>query len=73
MIVKKSHYGLKSSGAAFHSHLTQTLIDTGYTSTHGDLDVWIRPTTKKDGFEYYEIMLVYIDDITVYLMILVPP
>jgi hypothetical protein len=30
-----------------------------------DPDVWYRPATKPDGFEYYEYILVYVDDILV--------
>jgi hypothetical protein len=35
----------------------------GYKPTHADPDVWIRPATKPDGEEYYEYVLVYVDDI----------
>jgi hypothetical protein len=28
-------------------------------------DVWIRAAVKPDGFEYYEMLLVYVDDISV--------
>jgi hypothetical protein len=41
------------------------LIDLGYTSTNVDPDVWIRAQVKPDGFEYYEMVLVYVDDIMV--------
>ena len=63
MVVKKALYGLKSSGAAFRAHLAETLHDLGYLPTKGDPDVWIRPAIKPDGFEYYELILVYVDDI----------
>jgi hypothetical protein len=63
MLVKKALYGLKSSGAAFRAHLAETLYDLGYTSTKADPDVWIRPATKPDGFKYYEMLLVYVDDV----------
>ena len=43
--------------------LAQSLTDIGYTSTRADPDVWIRPAFKPDGFEYYEMVLVYVDDI----------
>ena len=43
--------------------LAQTLMDLGYKSTKADPDVWIRPQTKPNGFEYYEMILVYVDDI----------
>jgi hypothetical protein len=31
--------------------------------TKGDPDVWIRPAVKGDGYEYYEMVLVYVNDI----------
>jgi Reverse transcriptase (RNA-dependent DNA polymerase) len=62
-IVRKALYGLKSAGAAFRSLLADTLMDTGYRPTKADPDVWLRPAVKPDGFEYYEIVLCYVDDI----------
>jgi hypothetical protein len=63
MIIKKALYGLKSSGAAFRAHLAETLYDLNYKPSKGDPDVWIRAATKPNGFEYYEMTLVYVDDI----------
>jgi hypothetical protein len=65
MIIKKALYGLKSSGAAWRALFATTLADQGYKSTKADPDVWIRPQVKPDGFEYYEMVLVYVDDIMV--------
>ena len=62
-IVKKALYGLKSAGAAFRSLLADTLVDMGYRPTKADPDVWIRPAVKANGFEYYEMVLCYVDDI----------
>ena len=63
MIIRKALYGLKSSGAAFRAHLAESLYDLNYTPTKADPDVWIRPAVKANGFEYYEMVLVYVDDI----------
>jgi hypothetical protein len=63
MIVKKALYGLKSSGAAFCAHLAETLNNLNYKSTKANPDVWIRPGVKPDGFKYYEMLLVYVDDV----------
>ena len=63
MLVKKALYGLKSSGAAFRAHLAETLYDLNYKPTKADPDVWIRPAVKPDGFEYYEMLLIYVDDV----------
>lgn len=63
MIVKRALYGLKSSGAAFHSYLAEILYDLGYKPSKGDPDVWLRPAVKPDGHQYYEYLLTYVDDI----------
>ena len=63
MLIRKALYGLKSSGAAFRAHLAETLYDIGFVPTRADPDVWRRPATKEDGFEYYEYVLCYVDDI----------
>ncbi len=63
MIVKKALYGLKSSGAAFRAFLAETLDAMGYKPSYADPDVWIRPAVKADGFEYYEYILCYVDDV----------
>jgi hypothetical protein len=43
--------------------LAQSLGDMGYQSTRADPDVWIRAAFKPDGFEYYEMVLVCVDEI----------
>jgi hypothetical protein len=53
MIIKKTLYGLKSSGAAFRAHLVETLDAMGYKPSYADPDVWLRPAVKPDGFKYY--------------------
>ena len=63
MIVVRALYGLKSSGAAFRALLAETLYDIGYNPSKADPDVWIRPSVKPDGFEYYKMILCYVDDV----------
>jgi hypothetical protein len=63
MIVRKALYGLRTIGAAFRAHLAETLYDLSYAPTRADPDVWIRPAVKPDGFKYYKMVLVYVDDI----------
>jgi hypothetical protein len=62
-LVRKALYGLKSAGAAFHSLFADTLIDIGYKPSKADPDVWLRPAVKSNGFEYYELVRCYVDDI----------
>jgi hypothetical protein len=63
MLIVCALYGLKSSGASWRAMLAQSLTKIGYESTRADPDVWIRAAFKPDGSEYYEMVLVYVDDI----------
>jgi len=65
VIVVRAMYGLKSSGAAWHAKLSETLRGMDFKPSYADPDVWYRPATKSCGFEYYEYILVYVDDILV--------
>jgi hypothetical protein len=65
MIVRMALYGLKSSGAAFRSKLAGVLHDLGYRPSYADPDVWLKAAVKPCGFEYYEIVLCYVDDVMV--------
>ena len=61
LVLTRALYGLKSSGAAWRADLAATLRDLNFTSTQADPDVWIRGATT-----YYEMVLVYVDDILVF-------
>ena len=63
MIVVRTLYGLESIGAPFRALLGETLYDIVYTPSKADPDVWLRPAVKPDGFEYYEMILCYVDDV----------
>ena len=58
-------YGLKSAGATWRTSFAQALAQLEFRSTHGDPDAYIKPQTKPDGTRYYEMLLVYVDDILV--------
>lgn len=62
-VLVRALYGLKSAGASWRTTLANVLRDLGYESTKADPDVWIRPAMRDDGFEYYEMLFVYVDDI----------
>ena len=34
----------------------------GFTSCQADPDIWMRPAQKDDGSEYWEYVLLYVDD-----------
>ena len=63
MLIPKALYRSKSSGAAFRTHLAETLYDIKFVSTRADQDVWRWQAVKEDGIEYYEYVLCYEDDI----------
>ena len=63
MLVVRALYGLKSSGAAFRAFLAETLDSIGYRPSYTDPDVWMRPAIKPDGFNYWEYVLCYVDNI----------
>ena len=62
-LITRAAYGLKSAGADFRNHLRDCMKHLGYTSCLADPDVWMRPATRGDGLEYYEFILLYVDDI----------
>ena len=62
MMVRKSLYGLKSSGAAFRAFLAETLNAMGYWPSYANPDLWLRPAVNPDGFKYYEYILCYVDN-----------
>jgi hypothetical protein len=63
MIVRMALYGLESSGGAYRSKLAGVLHDMSYRPSLADPDVWLRAATKPCGFEYYEMVLCYVDDV----------
>jgi hypothetical protein len=65
VIIVRALYGLKSSGAAWQAKFSETLHGLNFKPTIADPDIWYRPACKLNGFEYYEYILVYVDDILV--------
>ena len=66
VVIVRALYGLRTSGAAFHAHLAESLGSLGFTPcTKADPDVWRKADIKPDGTEYYSYLLVYVDDILV--------
>jgi hypothetical protein len=58
-IIKKSLYGLKSSGARWHAHFETTLHTLGFVPTRFDHDVWIKMRADNSGYDYIS---TYVDD-----------
>ena len=58
MIIDKGLYGLKSSSARFHEHLSARLRKMGFKPSKADFDLWLRPMG-----DHYEYVATYVDDI----------
>jgi hypothetical protein len=43
--------------------LSESITALGYTPSEADRNVWIKPGVKPDGFRYYQMILIYVDDI----------
>jgi hypothetical protein len=58
-IIKKSLYGLKSSGAQWHAHFAKTLHTMGFQPTRFDNDAWLKKRKDNSGYDYIS---TYVDD-----------
>ena len=58
MIIDKGLYGMQSSGARFHEHLSIRLRGMGYTPSKADPELWMKPV--KDRYEY---ITRFVDDV----------
>jgi hypothetical protein len=50
LIIDKSFYGLKTSAARFHEHLSQSLLRLGFKKTKHDPDLWM--VNKSSHYDY---------------------
>jgi hypothetical protein len=62
-VVVRALYGLKSAGASWRSAFAEALRDLDFVLSVADPDVWICVATHEDGYEYYKMLLVYVDDV----------
>ena len=58
LIIVKSLYGLKTSGARWHEALSATLRQHKFLPSKADPDIWMRKNKKS-----YEYIVVYVDDL----------
>ena len=61
-IIARALYGMKSSGRDFRNHLRDCMEHLGYTSCLADPDLWLRRAKMDSGEDYYEYVLLYVDD-----------
>ncbi|MGH7974543.1 MAG: reverse transcriptase domain-containing protein, partial [bacterium] len=60
MIFVKALYGLKTSAARWHEHMSDTLRDMGFTQSKADTNLWYRVFGNT-----YDYVAVYVDDLLV--------
>src|SRR6476620_3695600 len=58
LVIYKALYGLRTSGARWHEHFSDTLRDIGFSPSFADPDVWM-----KDCGTHYEYIGVFVDDL----------
>ena len=63
MVIRKALYGLVSSAARFHDHLTDTFRSMGFTPTRFDQDVWMRKFSDDKSYEY---ICTHVDDFCIF-------
>jgi hypothetical protein len=61
LIIDKSLYGLKTSAARFHEHLSQSLLRLGFKKNKHYPDLWM-----VDKSSHYEYLATYVDDILIW-------
>jgi Reverse transcriptase (RNA-dependent DNA polymerase) len=63
MVLCRALYSLKSVGASWRAMFSGSIKDLGFNSTMIDPDVYIRKNFRNDSTPYYEMILVYVDDV----------
>jgi hypothetical protein len=65
MIITRALYGLRTSGASWRQMLSDTLTsrEFGYIQSRGDPDVYLKRRSRPQAGDYYEMILVFVDDI----------
>ena len=62
-LIRRALYGGKSAGRDFRNHLRTFMDETlKFKPCPSDPDVWIRPAKRSNGEDYYEYVLLYVDD-----------
>jgi hypothetical protein len=65
MVITRALYGLRTSGASWRQTLADTLLspEFGYFQSRVDPDVYMKRRSKPNAGDYYEMILVFVDDI----------
>jgi len=61
-LIRRALYGGKLAGKDFWTHLRRCMKVLGFTSYQADSDIWMREAVKPDGSQYWEYILLYVND-----------
>ena len=61
-LIKRALYGMKSACRDFRNHLRDCMSHLEFEPCQADPDLWMRIARDNSGREYYEYMLLYVDD-----------
>ena len=61
--VVRALYGLKSSGAYWRAMFTEILSEMNFVPSQADPNVYRRRARNPNGEEYFELLLVYVEDV----------
>ena len=61
-LIRRALYGGKIAGCDFWIHLRSCMNFLGFKSIQGDPEVWMREAVKADGTQYWEYVLLYVDN-----------
>ncbi len=64
-LIQCAFYGGKVAGRNFWPHLRDCMEHLGFTSSRADPDAWFKSSKKTTWEEYYEYVLLYVDDVLV--------
>ena len=63
MVIVRALYGIKSSGDSWRAMFAERLSEMNFVPTQADPDVYQRRAEKANCEDYYELLLVYMDDV----------
>ena len=61
-LIKRALYCGKSAGHDYRNYLRACMRHLDFQSCLSDPDVWMRPTKRNDGSEYFKYCLLYTED-----------
>lgn len=61
-VITKALYGGKYAGRDYWKHMQSLMSFLGFTSCKADSNVWMRKAITEEGVEYWEYILLYVDD-----------